>query len=77
MAMGSPLSAILCELVLDDIFISAKDHFKNNIKFMTKYVDDSLVIMKDHIFDDFSKFLIILMNVSILLMRKIRTLLFS
>jgi len=52
LAMGSPLSAIVSEMVMDDIFDIIYNRFKQDILFMTKYVDDSLFIMTDQIFDD-------------------------
>jgi len=48
--MGNYFSPIVAELVSDAIFQVIDDKFKNNIEFMTKYVDDSLFIIPDHIF---------------------------
>jgi len=42
--MGSPLSPIIAEFVLDELCLEIKDIFQNHIKFLTKYVDDSLFI---------------------------------
>lgn len=58
--MGSPLSPIIAELVLDKLFECIGANFDDKIKFMTKYVDDSLFYIHNSIFDDllscFNKF---------------------
>lgn len=55
--MGSPLSPVLADIVLDELFILTKQHFQDSIIFMTKYVDDSLFIIKQSIFDNLFNFL--------------------
>ena len=52
LAMGSPLSAIISQIVLDDLFSTIKEKFNLEIKFTCKFVDDSLFIIKDYIFND-------------------------
>ena len=52
LAMGSPLSAIVSELVLDELFNKLRDQFWEGIKFLVKYVDDSLLIIRSSIFND-------------------------
>jgi len=55
--MGSPLSAIVSELIMDEIFSKSSDHFNNKFVYMTKYVDTSLLIFDKNIFQDVFKFL--------------------
>ena len=50
-AMGSPLSPIIAEIVLDKVFDHIDSIVGTDIKFRTKYVDDSLFILHDHNFD--------------------------
>lgn len=52
LSMGSPLSAIVSEMVMDEIFDTISKRFNENIIFMTKFVDDSLFFMKEEICDD-------------------------
>ena len=52
MAMGSRLSSIVAELVSDELFKVIESHFKDNIKYMTKFVDDRFFIIRDHIIFD-------------------------
>lgn len=48
LAMGSPLSAIVAEIVLDKLFTMIKNNF--NVKLFVKFVDDSLCIVnRDHV----------------------------
>lgn len=56
-AMGNPLSPIVSELVLDTLFLEIQDKFKESLKFMIKFVDDSLLIIKDTAFQDIFDFL--------------------
>ena len=42
LAMGSPLSAIVSEIVLDNLFHKINVKYNNDVKFKTKYVDDSI-----------------------------------
>ena len=49
--MGSPLSPILGELIMDDLFEKLDHNFKDKIKFKIRFVDDSLFILNDQYFD--------------------------
>lgn len=57
-AMGSPLSPIIAEFVLDKLFRTIRDNFE--VKFLTKYVDGSICIVNkdfvDAIFDTMNNF---------------------
>ena len=53
-SMGSPISAILSEIVMDELFIEIKNKFSHKIKYITKYVDDSFLIIKEDSFDQTS-----------------------
>lgn len=55
--MGNPLSSIISKLVLDDLFKKIATKFDGSIKFMTKYVDDSLFVIQDSIFDELFTFI--------------------
>jgi len=57
LGMGSPLSCVVSEIVLDKLLIQIIDKFKDDVKFMTKYVDDTLHIIKKNIFDELYNFL--------------------
>lgn len=51
-AIGNSLSTIIVEIVLNRFFGLTREKFGSNIKFMTKYVDDSLFGIKDNILDE-------------------------
>lgn len=54
-AMGSPLSPIIADLVLDKLFVSIKDNF--DVKFLAKYVDDSICIVNSDLITDIFDFM--------------------
>ena len=54
--MGSPLSAIVSEFVLDILFYNVKNNFPD-LKFLCKYVDHSYFISDPSALDHFSVFL--------------------
>jgi hypothetical protein len=49
-AMGSPLSPIVAEIVLDNLFRTINE--KNEVRFIVKYVDDSLCIINKNYVND-------------------------
>lgn len=57
LSIGSPLSPVVAEIVLDFIFGELKKFAGDKIKFMTKYVDDSFFILSNKDFDDVFEFL--------------------
>jgi hypothetical protein len=54
-AMGSPLSPIVAEMVLDRLFRTIKEKF--DVIYMCKYVDDSLFIVNKNLVNDILKFM--------------------
>ena len=50
LAMGSPLPAINADFAVDELFIAIMNKFNNDVRnLMRKYVDDWLLIIKEHI----------------------------
>ena len=56
LAMGDPLSPIICDIVLDSIFHKIREHYNNYLKFMAKYVDDSLIYIHNSKKDEILNF---------------------
>ena len=70
--MGSPLSLIVAELVLDRLFMT-KNNFNDDIKFMTKYDDDYLFLIRNNMFQTiltFFKYVIFILVWNSLLKKK-------
>ena len=57
LAMGNPLSPILADIVLDDLFCEVQCKFGPDILFITKYVGDSLFFIYKTMFDPTFSFL--------------------
>src|SRR6266576_2766186 len=56
LAMGDPLSPIISDIVLDDIFTKLYEEFKDDITVIKKYVDDSLLYINKNIVDNLLNF---------------------
>ncbi len=56
-AMGDPVSSIVADIVMDEIFRLISEKFNNfNLKLLLNYVDDSLLFIKKDCIDDLLTF---------------------
>ena len=52
-AMGSPISAVIANRVMEDLETRALNTFISGLKFWKRYVDDTFVLLKQDMLTDF------------------------